>query len=196
MVTLLLAGGVMTWILITDGVRDTFAAMSFNLESLYLNDIGGLTVQQIGLLGSVFGICCMATNIPAGWLADKKGERVAIALGYVLHFSGILTFIYAANFWGYALAWAQYGVGVGMMSPAYNSLISKAVPEKYRGTAFGLIGTSLGLFSLPAPAIGAQLWERVSPRFPFQLMAGVAALIVVPVWFKFKLPDKKPETTE
>jgi MFS family permease len=79
------------------------------------------------------------------------------------------------------------------MSPAYNSLTSKAIPERYRGTAFGLIGTSLGLFSLPAPAIGAQLWERVSPRFPFQLMAGVAAFIVVPVWLKFKLPDKKEE---
>ena len=194
MTVLLLAGGVMTWILITDGVRDVFDAMSFNLEVLYLDEIGGLTLQQIGLLSSVFGICNMLTNIPAGWLADKKGERVAIALGYVLHFSGIVTFIYATSFWGYALAWAQYGVGVGLMSPAYNSLTSKAVPEKYRGTAYGLIGSSLGLFSLPAPAIGAQLWERVSPRFPFQLMAGVAAFIVVPVWLKFKLPDKKEET--
>jgi hypothetical protein len=37
------------------------------------------------------------------------------------------------------------------MSPAYQSLISKAVPEKMLGTAFGFLQTSLGVVSLPAP---------------------------------------------
>jgi MFS family permease len=74
------------------------------------------------------------------------------------------------------------------MSPAYNSLISKAVPQKLRGTAFGLFGTSLGLVSLPAPWVGAQLWERFSPRLPFYV-TGLAALgSAIPAWLKFKLP--------
>jgi MFS family permease len=76
------------------------------------------------------------------------------------------------------------------MSPAYSSLISKAIPEKLRGTAFGLFQTSLGLVSLPAPAIGAQLWQRFGPRFPFTLTAWISLLAIFPVWFKFKLPDK------
>ena len=84
------------------------------------------------------------------------------------------------------------------MSPAYQSLISKAVPEKLRGTAFGFLHSSLGLFSLPAPAIGAQLWERFSPRFPFTLTALVALLTTIPAWLKFKLSDNdkiiRPET--
>jgi len=85
------------------------------------------------------------------------------------------------------VVWALFGLGVGMMSPAYNSLISKAVPEKLRGTAFGLFGTSLGLVSLPAPAIGAQLWETYSPRLPFYI-TGLAALgSAIPAWLKFKL---------
>jgi hypothetical protein len=49
--------------------------------------------------------------------------------------------------------------------------------------------TSLGLFSLPAPAVGAQLWERVSPRLPFQVTAGAVWVSVLPVWFKFRLPE-------
>jgi MFS family permease len=74
------------------------------------------------------------------------------------------------------------------MSPAYQSLISKVVPEKVRGTAFGLFQTSVGLVSLPAPAIGAQLWQRFGPRFPFTLTAWISIIVIVPAWIKFKLP--------
>ncbi|MGD9101170.1 MAG: MFS transporter [Anaerolineae bacterium] len=189
MAGMMLAGGLLTWILITDGVRDVAFSLSFTLMPLYLEDIGGMTVQQIGWLASIFGVSNMATNIPAGWLADKKGERVAIALGFVIQFAAMLAFLEVRGFWGYAVIWALFGMGVAMMAPAYQSLISKAVPDHLRGTAFGLLRSSLGLFSLPAPAVGAQLWERVSPRTPFQVTAGAVLMSVLPVWFKFRLPE-------
>lgn len=193
---LILGGGVLTWILITDGVRDIAFSMSFTLESLYLEEIGGLNLQQIGLLSSIFGITNMLVTIPAGWLADRKGERIAIVIGFLLDFIGLTIFLRANSFWTFGLAWAVFGLGVGMMAPAYQSLTSKAVPEKLRGTAFGLIGSSLGLFSLPAPWVGGQLWERVNPRFPFQITAGVVLLSIIPVWFKFKLPAKPTESID
>ncbi|MFO7945082.1 MAG: MFS transporter, partial [Anaerolineales bacterium] len=187
---LLLAGGVMTWILITDGVRDIAFTMSFTLESLYLEEVGGLTMRQIGLLSSVFGIFNMITTIPSGKLADKKGERVAIVGGFFLTFVALLIFLNVNTFLGYAVAWAFFGVGVGLMSPAYQSLTSKVVPEKLRGTAFGLLHSSLGLFSLPAPAIGARLWDRYSPRTPFMITAVVSLFTVIPAWLKFKVPEE------
>jgi len=190
MLGLVLGGGLVTWILLTDGVRDVAYALSFNLMPLYLDEIGGLTIQQIGWLESIFGVFMMLVTIPAGWLADKRGERIGIVLGFALEFFALLIFMRAGSFWGYGIAWATLGVGVGMMSPSYQSLISKAVPEKLRGTAFGLFNTSLGLVSLPAPAIGAQLWERVSPRFPFQVTAWMSLLAIIPAWLKFKLPGK------
>jgi MFS family permease len=195
MMGFVLAGGVITWILITDGVRDIAFSMSFTLMPLYLEDIGGLTIKEIGFLSSIFGIFNMVTNMPAGWLADKKGERVTIVMGFVLSFVALIVFLQVYTFWGYALVWAIFGVGVGLMSPAYHSLISKAVPEKLRGTAFGLLQTSLGLFSLPAPAIGGQLWERVSPRFPFSLTAWISLLTVIPAWLKFKMSDDQKTVT-
>ena len=188
MTGLLLSGGVITWILITDGVRDIAWSISYNLLPVYLEQIGGMTFQQIGWLGSVFGVCMMLVTIPAGWLADKKGERVGIVIGFLIEFIAMFTFLQVKGFWGYAMVWAILGLGAGMMSPAYNSLISKAVPEKLRGTAFGLFGTSVGLVSLPAPAIGAMLWERYSPKMPFYITGLAALLSTIPAWFKFKLP--------
>ena len=188
MAGMVLAGGLVTWILLTDGVRDTAYAMSFTLIPVYLQDIGGLSIQQIGWLEAVFGVFMMLITVPAGWLADRKGERVAIALGFITQFAAMMTFMRVDDFVGYAAAWALLGLGVGLMSPAYNALISKAVPEKMRGTAFGLFQTSLGLVSLPAPAIGAQLWERFSPRTPFSLTAWLLLLSAIPAWRKFRLP--------
>ncbi|MFH1907818.1 MAG: MFS transporter [Chloroflexota bacterium] len=187
---LLISGGVITWILITDGVRDTSFALSMNLFPLYMEQVGGLNLKQIGLMNSVFGLFMMLFTIPGGWLADKKGERVGIASGFLFVGTalGMLVYMPTSNIWLYMTGWAIAGLGVGLLTPAYQSLISKAVPKKVRGTAFGLFSTSLGLVSLPAPWIGAQMWERVSPRLPFTITAIVSILTIIPTWLKFKLP--------
>lgn len=190
MFALIMAGGVLTWIFVTDGVRDIAFALSMNLFPLYMQQIGGLSYVQIGLTNGIFGLAMMMTTIPAGWLSDKMGERVGIALGFVLMASSLLLLVYGAGggMIAFATGWALAGIGSGLLTPAYQSLMSKAIPREVRGTGFGLLSTSLGFFSLPAPAIGAQLWERVSPRTPFLITALVAYLSVIPVWLKFKLP--------
>ena len=85
----------------------------------------------------------------------------------------------------------MFGIGVGLQSPAYNSLVSKAVPENMRGMAFALFWTSLGIISLPAPYIGAALWERFDPSVPFTITAILALLAVIPVFTKFTPPEKE-----
>ncbi|HNN14379.1 MAG TPA: MFS transporter, partial [Anaerolineales bacterium] len=81
MTTLIFSGGLITWMLITDGLRDTSFQFSGNLFPVYMQEFGGLTYQQIGWVTSMFGICMMLSTIPGGWLSDKAGERVGIALG-------------------------------------------------------------------------------------------------------------------
>jgi DHA1 family tetracycline resistance protein-like MFS transporter len=190
MLGLVCAGSLITWILVTDGIRDVAYALSFNLLPIYLQEIGNLNVTQIGFLEAIFGAFMMITTMPAGLLADKKGERIGIALGFGLQFVSLLVFTKVNNFIGFGSAWALLGIGIGLMSPAYNSLVSKVVPEKLRGTAFGLFGTSLGIVSLPAPALGALLWERVGPGVPFMITAWMGLLAIVLVWVKFKLPSQ------
>jgi MFS family permease len=195
MIGIAVSGGLITWMLITDGVRDIAFSISGTYIPLYAEEIGGLSTTQIGWLTSIFGIAIMAVNIPAGWLADKKGERVNIVLGFLFNFVALMAFIRLETFWGYALSWTLFGIGVGLMQPAYQSLLSKALPDKLRGTGFGLIQSSLGIFSLPSPYIGGYLYENVSPQAPFKVTAWVSLLAIIPAWLKFKLPDKTSEET-
>jgi len=197
---MLFAGGVLTWILITDGVRDISFAMSFNFMGLFMEQIGELNIQTIGILNGVFGLFAMLFMIPGGWLSDKFGERIGISIGFFLHFIsiGLMAVLPPASpAWLYGLGWAIGGTGVGLVAPAYQSLISKVVPAHLRGTAFGLFSTSLGLVSLPAPYIGGLLWNGVSPQFPFAITAVVSLIAIVPVWLKFKLPkEEKPKNAD
>lgn len=189
MVGLILSGGLVTWIFITDGVGDIAWRLSDQLFPLYLNDQIGLTVAQIGMLEAVFGIAMMTATLPAGWLSDKIGERITIMVGFFLVFLGFVIYLQSQDIISIGIAWAVFGLGVGGLVPPYDSIVSKAVPEHMRGTAFGLFRTSLGVISLPSPWIGAQLWERFNPKVPFQITSISTLITIVIVWFKFKLPE-------
>ncbi|NWG33593.1 MAG: MFS transporter [Chloroflexi bacterium] len=195
---LMFSGGLITWILLTDGFRDVSFQLSGNLFPVYMQEIGGLSLQQIGWATSLFGLCMMLVTIPGGWLSDKVGERFGIALGMALMSSALFLLVHIpqGNRWLYFAGWALAGMGVGVSTPAYQSLISKAVPQHLRGMAFGLFSTSLGIVSLPAPWIGAQLWERFSPQFPFTITAIAILLSIIPIWLKFKLPKNEESLEE
>ena len=185
---LLVAGGILTWIWVTDAVGDTTFSLIYQLYPIYMKDIGGMNVEQIGLLNAGWGTAVILAGFVAGWLADHTSERLAIAGGFLVEAVGLVLLIQARDFWSFLAAMLIFGLGSGSLMPAYQSLISKVVPEDKRGLAYGLFGTSLGLLSLPFPWIGAQLWERFGPQTPFWFTV-VACLISIPIaWFKFRQP--------
>ena len=196
MIGLVLAGGIVTWIFISDGVRDVTFRMAFQLLPLYMQNLMGLSNVQIGWLSSIHSMATMLVLTPAGWLSDKRGERVGIVGGFALVAAAVALFLRSQTFAGFVVVWVLFGVGNALTGPAYNSLISKAVPLKLRGTAFGLVSTSIGIISLPAPYLGALLWERFTPQLPFYIPL-VATLLLLPVmWFRFRLAAGNPEAEQ
>jgi len=196
MFALLFAGGILTWIWVTDAIGDTAFNLIGQLYPIYLSEIGGMNVQQIGLLNAAWGVATIVASALAGWLVDRVGERAVILGGFLLETGGLVALLQARTFAAFAASMAGFGLGVGCLMPAYDSLISKVVSEERRGLAYGLFGTSLGLLSLPFPWIGAQLWERFGPQVPF--WATVAACVVsVPIaLFKFVLPGQQGTATK
>ena len=183
-----MAGGVVAWILIIDGFRDIAFKLSADLEPVYLTDIAGISKPGIGLLDGIFGISLLIGLVPAGWLVDRTSERLGIVLALIAAVCSRLVFGFATGFWGFALSWSLAGIGVSLFEPAGSKLITKAVPKHLRGTAFGLLASTLSLFSLPAPWIGSQIWNLFGPRAPFLATAALGSLTVLPAWFKLTLP--------
>lgn len=194
MVVLLASGGVATWILITDGIIDINFNMVNQLFPIYMNNEIGITNTQIGILNSMSAIVMMALMTFTGWLSDRKGERYAIVAGMGMFVASMVVFILSRNFAAMSIAFIMFGMGQALMGPAYSSLISKAVPEKLRGLAFGLFSTSVGVVALPAPFIGAWLYETFSPQAPF-ILPTIALLVTMPIaWKKFLIPRQEKES--
>ena len=191
MTGMILAGGVLTWIFLSDGVRDATFNMVSQLLPLYLQNLMGFSNVQISWLSSIQAMVTMLFLTPAGWLSDRKGERVGIVVGFSLVAIAIASFLQSRVFIGFVVAWALFGAGIALIDPAYNSLISKVVPRRLRGTAFGVFTTSIGFLSLPAPYLGAMLWERFTPQVPFYVPLVTTVLFLPVMWIKFKLPPNR-----
>jgi MFS family permease len=188
--TLLFAGGILTWIWITDAIGDTTYNLTGELFPIYLLQIGKLSVEQIGLLGSVWGLASILGSFLGGWLTDKRNERTIISGGFLLLTLGLVAMILSRSLLAFIGARFLNGLGVGVLMPAYDSLISKIIPEDKRGLAFGFFGTSLGILSLPMPWIGAQLWDTFSPQTPFWVTVVACAISIPIVWTKFVITKK------
>lgn len=193
LITMIAGGGVITWIFLTDGVRDAAYQLSREIEPLYLEQIGGLNIQQIGILSSIFSISMLSTPLLSGKLSDKYGERVPISFGFFLIFIAYSIFLNVIGFFPFAAVWVIFGLGVGLLSPAYSSLISKVVPHDKLGAFNGIFYGSIGLISLPSSYLGTLMWKYINPKSPFIAAAVVSLLTIIPIWFKFRVPKKTGE---
>jgi MFS family permease len=191
MVALVAAGGIVTWMLITDGVMDVSFSLSGQFQSIYLQDLQHFTVTQIGMLISFSSAVTMVVMLLGGGLSDKLGERMCIVVGGLLVGAGLGLFVLMNAFIWFVVSFGLIGIGSGLIGPAYKSLISKVIPARLRGTAFGLLSTSVGVISLPAPWIGGIMWDKISPQAPFVVPIIGIILIAPLVWMKFVLPKEQ-----
>jgi len=196
---LFVAGGVIAWVLIIDGVRDMGMRLSFDLIPVFLTDIHSVSLQRIGFMDGVYGLALLLTLFPAGWLVDRTSERKVIALALVAGVLSRLILALSTDVWGFTISFALQGIGFGLFAPSGSSLISKVAPQNLRGVAYGLFATSISIFSLPSPWLGSQIWEFLGPRYPFLISVAIGTLLILPVWLKLRLPSKskqKPSASE
>lgn len=178
-VALILAGGALTWLFAIDGALDVSENLSSSLVPLYLREVGSLDEVGIGLLQSLAAACTAIAMVPMGILADRRGERLPIALGCVLIGASFVVMCVSSEPYLLAASFALGGLGRACYQPAKSALVSKLVPEDMRGLAFGFLGTSVGAFSLAAPAVGGLLWKGFFPALPFLASAFLVLLAAV-----------------
>ncbi len=185
---IVLAGGLLTWIMISDGIRVFASYLSFNLLPVYLTDIGLISKQGIGLIDGLHGIAWVLAAPLGGWLSDKSSERNSYMLGTAIFLSSFLIFILAEGFEVFALSWIIMGIGGALLDPAVNALIARGAPAHLRGVAYAVVPAIIGLVALPAPWIGGQIWEATNPKIPFLATLLIGSLALIPAWFKLRVP--------
>ena len=119
-------------------------------------ELYGVSDLQIGLLAMTFMIAFIPLSIPASWVIDTYGFRVAVGIGVTL--MGVFGLLrgFAGTSYGLVLA-ATIGIAVAQpfLLNAWTTVPAKWFPVEGRATAVGLVtlanltGTAIGLALTP-----------------------------------------------
>lgn len=97
----------------------------------------GLSLTQVGMLGSILNTAAVALALPAGYLAARFGG-LRILLGALMLYGGALFALGASmNFLVVGLVFLVAGVGFGVFHPIAFALIARWSPKETRGRAVG-----------------------------------------------------------
>lgn len=141
----------------------------------------GATLLEIPLVIALFNLVYAAAAVPFGSLSDRIGRIPTMLIGW---------FAYALVYLGFALAghvsliwvlYGLYGIYYATSEGVAKAFLADIVGPEYRGRAFGIYGTTIGLATLPASFFAGFLWDKFGPHMPFYfgaVMAGIAVILL------------------
>jgi MFS family permease len=138
------------------------------------------------LLYAGYNAVATAASIGGGYLLDRVGPRPVFALAAAAFALGYLGFAFAGSAVGaVAGSFVLAGIGIGLAETAQSALVARLLPDRLRGSGFGVLGAVQAGGALLASAIAGVLYAAVSPVAAFCYIAGwmvlsLAATVAVP----------------
>jgi MFS family permease len=161
------------------------AMLGWSLTPLYLNEVRGLPVGQVGALGSFFALGTVVLSLGLGRSPARRGSMLAqacVAGAYVLLWRGLTLPVYAA---GYFLAG-----GMRASRNLFNAQVERVVERSHLGLAFGVSETVAAGGLILAPLLAGLLY-RANPSAPY--LASLALIGISLILSAWLLPSDRPD---
>ncbi|HEX7785761.1 MAG TPA: MFS transporter [Methylomirabilota bacterium] len=140
-------------------IHDGFSDILYVLLPVWAAEFG-LSFAQIGLLKTLYTGGMASFQLPAGLLAERRGEARLLAAGTAVTALGFLAAGLTGGFLALIVCLAVAGMGSGCQHPLSSSLVAKAYETGPRRTALGTYNFSgdLGKVAVPAAVALALPW--------------------------------------
>lgn len=129
------------------------------LTTIYLVEVGGFSIVQIGLLATLSAVVSIIAEIPTGYFADRISRKSSAMIGGAICTSSALTFAFWPQFPGPLLAVCLESIGYAFLSGAAEALIHDTLvhmkqSDNYakvagRAQSFGLVGNTILVALVP-----------------------------------------------
>jgi MFS family permease len=164
-------------------LHDGFSDVLYVLLPLWASEFG-LTLTGVGVIKAVYTAGMALSQIPAGILAERWGERRLLVVGTAvtaLGYLGVATF--ASGMLPLAALLLVAGLGSGVQHPLASSLVSRAYETGPRRAALGTYNFAGDLGKIAVPAAVALVITAVGWRFASGAYAalGLAATVFIAV---------------
>jgi MFS family permease len=161
-------------------LHDGFSDILYVLLPLWAGEFR-LTFAQVGLIRTTYTGGMSLFQIPAGFLAERWGERRVLAAGTAVTAAGFVAAGWAGGFAALLAVLLVAGLGSGVQHPLASSLVAKAYEAGGRRAALGTYNFSGDLGKVAVPAVvglaaGTVGWRAAGAVYG---LIGVAAALVL-----------------
>ncbi len=164
-------------------IHDGFSEMLYVLFPVWATEFR-LVYAQVGLIKFIYTGGMAASQIPAGFLAERRGERGLLVAGTVLTACAFLAAAWwAGGFPSLVVFLLIAGLGSGVQHPLASSLVSKAYESGPRRAALGTYNFSgdlgkIGASAAVGLATAAVGWRPASAGYGALGLIGAVAIWV------------------
>jgi MFS family permease len=121
-----------------------------------------------------------AVAYAGGHWIDRAGPRIGFAAAAFVYVASYLLFALGPAGWPLLLiAFLLAGGGIGLAETAESSLVARLLPDRLRGSGFGLLGGVQSLGDFASSAVVGLLWSAVSPLAGFVYAAVWMAIAAI-----------------
>ena len=155
-------------------------------ESTIREDLG-LTLKQSGVFMGAFFWTYAIFQVPGGWLAHRRGTRIAMTAFVLLGAIATLALGAATGFWLLILAQLMMGIAQAGLFPASCLSISHWIPLARRTFACGVLTTGMQVGAIASGVSTGPLILAIGWRLVFVLFAIPG--IIWTIWFFLRFRD-------
>jgi MFS family permease len=167
----------------------------FTVFPVYLTEIQGLNVIQIGLFSATAGIVGAIVVVTVGRVVDKKGRRPMFVFAIFSYLAIWLVLLFTDNFWLVLAVWMV--PSWSFMSISAMSMISDLTTRSERGRGIGAFNSALNLGQFMGAMISGLVASWLVPAIPGWLAVhefkGVwlfaVLLLIIPFLLAFRVPE-------
>jgi D-galactonate transporter len=157
----------------------------------------GLTADMMGIVLSAFFWSYALLQIPAGWVADRFGQKIGLGAAVGSWSLATAATGLATGFFSLVGLRVALGVGEAGAYPANAGIVSKWFPDKERATVSGLFDSASKFGGAVAMPLIVTLMLIVNWRMTFAIVGSVGLVwCVVWWWFFTDTPEKNERANE
>src|SRR3989442_817179 len=145
------------WILWTGALINRLGGFVMPLLALYLTGGRGLSVEQAGLVVSLYGAGALLSGPLGGFFADHPGRRRTLVAGLVLGALAMLHLAFARTALHIGAAAFLLGLFGEVYRPVISAAIADVVPAQDRARAYGILYWAVNLGFAVGSALGGAL---------------------------------------
>ena len=160
----LMAGGLITWMFIADGLLDASSQSVMPFMPKYTTELASITESGYGGLVAFLSVAAVMTYWLGGLFSDRFGNHISIAIGALLYGAAFFMLAVSTSTLSIIVGFGIMGVSGAFIEPAFSSLLSQVAPKDQLGVMYGLFRSAMGLVAIPAPSVGGALYDQVGPK--------------------------------